>query len=66
MMAHEDDGTPRLMTVDEVAHFLGVPKKTLYAWRSRKCGPPAHRVGRHLRYQRQYVLAWLEREGTPN
>jgi excisionase family DNA binding protein len=49
----------RLMTLDEVAHYLGVPKGTLYAWRTRSVGPIAIRVGKHLRFRRSSVEDFL-------
>jgi excisionase family DNA binding protein len=49
----------RLWRVEEVADFLGVPVETLYAWRKRQCGPPAARVGKHLRYDPADVYAWV-------
>lgn len=49
------------MTADEVAQELRLPSvKTLYAWRYRKIGPPAARIGRHLRYRRSDVDAWAK------
>jgi excisionase family DNA binding protein len=39
-----------LWTIEEVARYLGIPIATLYGWRHHRKGPPAHRVGRHLRY----------------
>lgn len=52
-------GPPRLWTPEEVAEFLGIPLRTLYAWRARSKGPRAHRVGRYLRYAGHDVQAWL-------
>jgi excisionase family DNA binding protein len=49
----------RLATPIEVAVYLQVPVKTLYAWRYEGKGPRAHRVGRHLRYRWEDVEAWL-------
>ena len=49
----------RLWTVDDLSAFLGIPVTTLYRWRRYRCGPPCHRVGRHLRYLREEVIAWL-------
>jgi excisionase family DNA binding protein len=46
-------------TVAEVAAYLRVPVETLYAWRKRRYGPPAARVGRHLRYDPADVRAWV-------
>jgi excisionase family DNA binding protein len=42
-----------------LAMVLDVPVQTIYAWRSRGGGPPAHRVGRHLRFAPADVQAWL-------
>jgi excisionase family DNA binding protein len=50
----------RLLTVEEVAHWLGKPKATLYVWRTRGLGPRGIKVGNALRYRRQDVEAWLE------
>ena len=50
----------RLLNVDELAWYLAVPPKTLYAWRARGDGPPGFRVGRHLRYRWTDVQAWIQ------
>ena len=50
---------PDLLTIEEVAGYLQVPRKTLYAWRARGDGPPASRVGKHLRYSKAKLLDWL-------
>ena len=42
------------------AAYLGIPKSTLHYWRSRREGPPAFKVGRHLRYMPSEVRKWLE------
>ena len=49
-----------LIDVQQLASYLDVPVKTLYAWRYRSVGPPAFRVGRHLRYRRADVQHWIE------
>lgn len=49
----------RLVNVDELAAYLNVSAKTLYAWRYRKKGPPALRVGRHLRYRWADINEWV-------
>jgi excisionase family DNA binding protein len=54
-------GSNRLLTVEEVADYLGVPKKTVYAcWR--EWGLRGYRVGRHLRFRVRHVEEWLERQ----
>jgi excisionase family DNA binding protein len=51
--------TEKLMTLADLAEFLGVPIATLYGWRHRGEGPPGYRVGRHVRYRRAEVEDWL-------
>jgi excisionase family DNA binding protein len=52
----------KLLSPHDLADYLGVPVTTLYTWRHRSHGPPGLRVGRHLRYRRQDVEAWVERQ----
>ena len=49
----------RLLTPDEVAEILGVPKTTLYRWRYHGEGPESMRIGRHLRYRAGAVEAFI-------
>jgi excisionase family DNA binding protein len=50
-----------LLTVDELAAYLGVPKKTVYGcWRS--WGLRGYRVGRHLRFRERHVEEWLQNQ----
>lgn len=49
----------RLLTVEDLATFLDVPIKTLYAWRYRGEGPVGFRVGRHVRYRWTDVEQWI-------
>lgn len=51
----------RLLTTTEVAELLGLPPKTIMTWRSKGQGPPGVRLGRHCRWRRSDVDAWLER-----
>ena len=48
-----------LWTVHEAAAYLRVPVETMYQWRKRRYGPPAGRVGKHLRYDPDAVRAWF-------
>ena len=41
----------RLLTVEELAEYLGVPVATIYAWRYRREGPSGFKVGKHVRYR---------------
>jgi predicted DNA-binding transcriptional regulator AlpA len=42
----------KLMSLTDVSEMLGIPVHTLYRWR--------YKVGRHVRYRREAVEAWLE------
>jgi DNA-binding transcriptional MerR regulator len=48
-----------LWEIEDVSAYLRVPVQTLYQWRKRRYGPPAARVGRHLRYDPTDVRAWF-------
>jgi len=52
----------RLLTVQELADYLGVPVATLYQWRYQREGPPGFRVGRHVRYRWSDVEDWIEQQ----
>jgi excisionase family DNA binding protein len=52
----------RLLTVQELAEYLGVPVATLYQWRYRREGPKGFRVGRHVRYRWSEIEAWVHRQ----
>lgn len=49
-----------LMGPPELAAYLGVPLATVYAMNRKKTGPRRIRVGRHVRYRRSDVDAWLD------
>ncbi|WP_343445787.1 helix-turn-helix transcriptional regulator [Micromonospora schwarzwaldensis] len=59
MMAKDE-----LWTVRDVSAYLRVPQETLYRWRKVKYGPPAARVGRHLRYESEAVRAWVREQAA--
>jgi hypothetical protein len=44
--------------VDDVSAFLGVPKGTIYGWRTAGKGPKGFRVGKHLRWHPRTVFEW--------
>ena len=51
-----------LLTVKELAANLKVPTSWVYRY-SKETGPdamPRHKVGKHLRFQLDTVLKWLE------
>lgn len=49
-----------LLTVQQLAEYLQVPEGTIYKWRYRRTGPPAMKVGIHLRWRKSDVDEWLE------
>lgn len=55
-----------LMSVDDLAAYLGVPVATVRRWRyTGTDGPRSMKVGRHVRYRRADVDRWLEQHATP-
>ena len=52
-------GSNRLLSVEELAAYLDVPKKTVYGcWP--QCGLRGYRVGRYLRFRKRHVEEWLQ------
>ena len=50
-----------LLTIDDVAELLNVPKQRLYAWRHSGKGPPAIALEGHLlRWRPEDVQRWLD------
>ena len=50
-----------ILTIDEAAAYLAIPKATLYTWRTRRVGfgPRAVKMGGCLRYRRSDLDAWV-------
>ena len=57
--------TESLMSLEEVAGYLGVPVRTVYSWRATSKGPRGFRVGKFVRYKASDVAAWLDRQADP-
>jgi len=47
--------------VEEFAKELGIPVRTVYAWRSKGVGPRGATFGKHVRFRRSDIDAWIER-----
>lgn len=58
-------GADRLMTIGELAEYLQVPRETIYRWRKYGSGPRGFRMGRHIRFRRSEVEAWVESRRDP-
>lgn len=56
-----EDG--ELLTLKEVAELLDVSTNTIYYWRWQGTGPKGHKVGKHVRYRRSDIDAWLDERG---
>jgi excisionase family DNA binding protein len=54
-----------LLSVNDLATYLGVPMATVYAWNSRGIGPKRYRLGKHVRYRRTDVAEWLDQQAAP-
>ena len=54
-----------LLSIDALASELGVPIGTIYAWRYRGLGPRGYRIGKHVRFRRADIEAWLETQADP-
>jgi excisionase family DNA binding protein len=55
-----DDEHDRLLSIEDVADMLQLPVRTIYQQRSRGLFCPAYKIGRHLRWKRSDLLAWIE------
>ena len=48
-----------LWTIEDVSRYLRISVETLYQWRRKRRGPPACKMGKHLRYDPHSVRAWF-------
>jgi excisionase family DNA binding protein len=55
-----------LLSPQQLADYLGVPVATVYRWRYESTGPRGIKVGKHVRYRRRDVEAWLEERTDPD
>jgi excisionase family DNA binding protein len=52
----------RLLTTQETADLLRIPKKTLYMWTRRGTGPKGKKLGLRVMYREKDVQAWLDEQ----
>lgn len=57
-------GLEPLLSIDELSEYLGVPKQSIYNWRTTGNGPRATRVGRHLKYRVSAIQSWLDEQSV--
>lgn len=48
-----------LLSPSDLADHLGISLSTVYSWRHLGSGPVGIKVGRHVRFRRSDVDAWL-------
>lgn len=58
----EDSMSNDWTSIEALADELHVPVRTVYAWRHRGLGPRGYKIGKHVRFRRADVEAWLERQ----
>jgi excisionase family DNA binding protein len=56
--------TKKLLSIEDLADYLGVPKGTLYQWRTKGYGPTGVRVGKYVRYRAEDVDTWIDQLGA--
>lgn len=54
-----DHGLEPLMSVDDLAEYLGVPVQTIYDWRVAGTAPRAFKFGKRLKFAVADVKEWL-------
>ena len=56
-----------ILTIDQAASYLAIPKATLYTWRTRRAGfgPRAVKAGGCLRYRRRDLDDWINQHLEP-
>ncbi len=58
-------GTNEWIGIEQLASEIGIPVRTIYAWRSRSLGPRGATFGRHVRFKREDVDRWIEAQYKP-
>lgn len=51
---------PEFLTVDQFADLIGVPVRTIKHWVSEGTAPPSAKLGRHRRFRRVDIEAWID------
>lgn len=53
------------LNIDALAAEIGIPKQTIYRWRTEGKGPRAHKFGAHVRWARADIDAWVSESADP-
>ena len=51
--------TTEWLSPQQLADELAIPVGTVYKWRWEGSGPRGHKIGRHVRFRRDDIDAWL-------
>jgi excisionase family DNA binding protein len=57
------DADSEILTVLDVAHFLRVPKSTVYKL-ARLRQLPASKIGKHWRFLRRDIREWMQKQSS--
>ncbi|MFE2445465.1 helix-turn-helix transcriptional regulator [Streptomyces sp. NPDC059426] len=53
----------RYLTPEDLVVMFSLPSvETVYAWRRKRIGPPAIRIGKYLRYDPAAVHSWAQQQ----
>lgn len=52
-------GTNGWIGIEQLSAEINIPVRTIYSWRSRGLGPRGATFGRHVRFKREDVDAWI-------
>jgi excisionase family DNA binding protein len=63
--ARESTSTDGLLSPLDLCEILKVPIKTIYRWRATGSGPRSIKIGKHVRYRRSDIDAWIEANASP-
>ena len=55
--------TDRWLSVQEIAHYLGISKETVYRWLDSK-KIPAHKIGKQWKFKTNEVDQWVLNQQT--
>lgn len=51
---------PEFLSPEQFADLIGVPLRTVYHWMAEGSAPPSVKLGRHRRFRRGDIEAWID------
>lgn len=64
-MASPNKSERTWLTLHDLAARCGVSWETVRTWRASGVGPPAYKLGRHVRFDLDDVVTWEESQRDP-